>query len=152
MNLKLGDRYHETIIGTLDSGAPLITGTLSDIFPVLEGSLYSQALHDILLESGSAILYQGLDQRIDCALRTVFGEWWLDRTLGVPYFEELLKKNPDLSVARQIFASVILTVPGVQRITKLAVTFVPSTRVFQVTFEAVGTDSILASTTSEVSV
>lgn len=92
------------------------------------------------------------DQRVDCMLRTVRGEWWLDPTIGVPYFEEILKKNPDMSVVRQAFASVILSVPGVQEITRLEIKFLKATRALRVDFEVKGTDAIPVSGISEVSV
>lgn len=150
MNLQLGDQTIPMLIGTLDPGYPLLTGTLDTLAPLMGGTLESELVHDLVLSDGNVPLYTGLDQRIDCALRTVFGEWWLDRSEGVRYFEELLKKNPDMSVARQIFASVISEVPGVQSITKLETKFQPSTRTFRVDFEVKGTDAIPASGISEV--
>lgn len=151
MNLLLGNQNVPALIGTLTSG-PILTGTLDEDFPTLFGSLLDAYVHDLVIVNGNVPLYQGLDQRIDCVLRTFLGEWWLDKTIGVPYFEELLKKNPDLSVVRQAFAAVILSVPGVKKITKLETKFSRATRTFRVDFEVQGTDAIPASGTSEVSV
>lgn len=41
-----------------------------------------------------------LAQRIQCRLQTFKGECFLDRSVGVPYYEEILKKNPDLGRVR----------------------------------------------------
>lgn len=151
MNFLLGTTSIPILRGTLGTG-PVLSGVVAGA-PVLRGTLGNSITRDIVLDaSGNASLYPGLDQRIDCALRTVLGEWWLDRGEGVPYFEELLKKNPDLSVVRQAFAAVILAVPGVQKILKLTTVFTASTRTFQVNFEVQGTDAVTASGTSEVTV
>lgn len=152
MNLQLGDQPVPELIGVLGDGHPEIIGTLDEDAPVLTGSLDGAMIHDLVVIDGNVPIYNGLDQRIDCMLRTFRGEWWLDPTLGVPYFEEILKKNPDMSVVRQAFASVILSVPGVQEITSLEVKFLRSTRAFRVDFWVKGTDAIPVSGTSEVSV
>lgn len=151
MNLLLGNQNVPALIGSLTSG-PILTGTLDPDFPTLSGTLLDAYLHDLVIVDGNAPLYRGLDQRIDCVLRTFLGEWWLDQTIGVPYFEELLKKNPDLAVVRQAFAAVILSVPGVKKILKLETKFSRSTRTFRVDFEVKGTDTIPVSGTSEVPV
>ena len=152
MNLQLGNQAIPELIGVLGDGYPEIIGTLDEGAYLLSGSLIDSVIHDLIVIDGNVPLYSGLDQRIDCMLRTFRGEWWLDPTIGVPYFEEILKKNPDMSVVRQAFASVILSVPGVQEITRLDVKFLRPTRALRVDFEVKGTDAIPASGTSEVPV
>ena len=152
MNLQLGNQAIPELIGVLPDGYPEIIGTLDDSDPLLSGSLIDAVVHDLVVIDGNVPIYTGLDQRVDCMLRTVRGEWWLDPTIGVPYFEEILKKNPDMSVVRQAFASVILSVPGVQEITRLGIKFLKATRALRVDFEVKGTDAIPVSGISEVSV
>ena len=152
MNLQLGNQSVVELFGVLGEGYPEIIGTLDEGAPLLSGSLMETTIHDLIIIDGNVPLYSGLDQRIDCTLRTFRGEWWLDPTIGVPYFEEILKKNPDMSVVRQAFASVILSVPGVQEVTRLEVKFLRPTRALRVDFEVKGTDTIPVSGTSEVPV
>ena len=152
MNLQLGNQAIPELIGVLEDGHPEIIGTLDEGAYLLSGSLMETTIHDLVVIEGNVPLYSGLDQRIDCMLRTFRGEWWLDSTIGVPYFEEILKKNPDMSVVRQAFASVILSVPGVQEITRLDVKFLRPARALRVDFEVKGTDAIPVSGTSEVPV
>lgn len=148
MNLLLADQHVPTITGTLLPGYPMLSGALSG--PVVSGTLDGELLHDIVLVDGNASLTGGLDQRIDCTLRTFLGEFWLDPTQGMPYFQEFLKKSPDISVCKQALATVIQGVPGVASLDSLDVVFSNSTRSFRVDFTATGTDSIPVTATSEV--
>ena len=54
-----------------------------------------------------------LSQRITHRLQTFKGECFLDREIGVPYYEEILKKNPDLGRIRSLLSSVISGIDGV---------------------------------------
>ena len=150
MNFLLGDETVPVIQGTLDPTAPILQGSLSG--PIIYGVLTGDAKHDLVLVGSNISLTAGLDQRIDCALRTFLNEFWLDPSIGMPYFSEFLRKNPDITVCKQAFATVIQGVPGVQELTRLEVTFSNSSRSFRVDFSARGTDGIPVSSTSEVPV
>ncbi len=102
---------------------------------------WEQGTHDLLLENGQLIMESSLGQRIDCALRTFITEHWLNPEVGVRYFEEFLKKNPNPNVCKQALRDVIQGVRGVQTIPYLNVTFENQPRRMRVTFEATGTDS-----------
>ena len=149
MNLLLGDQMSPVIQGVL-GGGPVLTGTLDPTDAEIFGTLLDQMIHDLVLFDGQIQLTGGLAQRIDCYLRTFLGEWWADPTLGVPYFQEILKKNPDISVVRQAILSVILQVPGVVSVPSLTVDLDRATRRMSVSFEATGTDEMPVSGTSEV--
>lgn len=79
-----------------------------------------------------------LSQRICHRLRTFRGECYLDRSVGVPYFSEVLKKRPDLGHIRSLLASVISGVPGVLKILELSLDFRQNTRVLRVSFSVQG--------------
>ena len=49
------------------------------------------------------------------------GEWFLDTTLGLPYFQQIAVKNPDLRVLTQLFTKVVLGVPPIVSIEQLSV-------------------------------
>lgn len=57
-----------------------------------------------------------IEEHIEQRLRTFFGEYFLNTTIGVPYLEEIFKKNPNFNVVESIFINEILAVPGVIRI------------------------------------
>ena len=79
-----------------------------------------------------------LSQRIKHRLQTFRGECYLDRSVGVPYFSEVLKKNPDLSRIRSLLASVISGVTGVLKILELSLDFQQRARALRVVFRVQG--------------
>lgn len=52
-------------------------------------------------------------QRIRSRLLFFSGEWFLDTRLGMPYFDQILIKNPRLPVVSAIFRKAVRTTPGV---------------------------------------
>lgn len=62
---------------------------------------------------GTNPILQDILQRVSMFL----GEWFLDVTQGVPYFEQILVKNPPQSKIDAIFQNVILGTPGVLTLT-----------------------------------
>ena len=85
-----------------------------------------------------------LAQRIKHRLQTFRGECFLDRSIGVPYFGEVMKKNPDLGKIRSLLASVISGVEGVVKIISLDVLFAPRTRSLSVKFRVLGNKGAIA--------
>jgi hypothetical protein len=80
---------------------------------------------ELVLLAGSAALVSGLDaiaQAIRCRLLTFRGEWFLDESLGLPYFDEVLGlKPPRVTVARALVRDEILKVPGVTSVLEIEV-------------------------------
>ncbi|MGB3433564.1 hypothetical protein [Achromobacter sp.] len=75
-------------------------------------------------------------QQVKVTLLAFLGEWFLDTTFGVPYFEEVLVKNPDRSAIEAVLQSRILDVPGVTRVGRLALDVERTLRALRVSFEA----------------
>lgn len=75
-------------------------------------------------------------QRVKCRLQTFRGECYLDRNMGVPYFQEVMKKNPDLGKVRSLLAATIVGVEGVKSLEELKIKFDASTREYKVIFRA----------------
>ena len=109
--------------------------------------------HDIYLDANGQIALTAtpLGQRIDCRLRTFLGEFWLDQTLGIPYFQTILKKNPDMQAVRAAFASEIQKVAGVKTLESLDVSIDRSARKLSVIFRVTGVDDAVYFNTTEVS-
>jgi len=148
MNLLLGDSNTPTIQGTLAPDAHVLQGALTG--PSVFGALTGNGKHDLVLVNGNVSPTAGLDQRIDCALRTFITEHWLNPERGMPWFEEFLKKNPNPNVCKQAFSAVIWSVPGVQQINRLQVAFDNATRQFRVDFAVTGTDAMIYTNSTEV--
>lgn len=73
--------------------------------------------NDLVLTSdadpaGSDPILQNTLQR----MRFFLGEWFLDNTQGLPWFQQILVKSPDQSKIDAIFVNVILGTPGVTQL------------------------------------
>ena len=79
-------------------------------------------------------------QRVKHRLQTFKGECYLDRSLGMPYFEEVNRKNPDLRKIRALILSVIAGVPGVVAVEAVKVDFNARDRIFYIYFRVTDID------------
>jgi hypothetical protein len=72
---------------------------------------------ELVIERGHFALATGKDlvaQDIAARLKTFRGEWFLDESIGVPYWTEVLgKKRPNLGAIERRLRAEILDVPGV---------------------------------------
>lgn len=96
--------------------------------------------HDLVLDESRNLAFtktpeEMLAQRLTCKLKAFLGEWYLDRRVGVPYFEEVLVKNPNIAKIRALLLSVVSTDPQVARVLVFDVDFQPGTREFLVNFK-----------------
>jgi hypothetical protein len=73
-------------------------------------------------------------QKIKIRLQFFLGEWYLDTTLGVPYFTEVSEKNPKMARIQAIFKAVIIETPGVTELTAFSATYDAALRVFNLDF------------------
>ena len=75
-------------------------------------------------------------QAITIRLKWFFNEWRFAPQYGVPYFEEILVKNPNNLRVRQIIRDEILSVKEVEQVTKLDIVMRPN-RKASVTFSVI---------------
>ncbi len=80
---------------------------------------------------------QAIRQSITIHLKFFRGEWFLDEDAGLPYFQEVLIKNPQLPAVQSVFRAELLKVPGVASVESLSLVFTASTRSLVVTFRVV---------------
>lgn len=93
--------------------------------------LLNSQTHDILWENGPLTkdyttqpYTQTVGQRLKIRLLTFMGEWFLDTTYGVPYWQRLLGiKQTSKSAIDLIFQQQILSEPGVKEIVSFDSTF-----------------------------
>lgn len=88
--------------------------------------------HRLNLATGEAAIEQNLRIR----LRFFLEEWFLDLRLGIPYFREILIKNPNLQLVRSIFREAVLGTAGINAVNDLTVAVNSSTRTLAVDFIA----------------
>lgn len=97
---------------------------------------------DLLLTAGDLSLVSDLEairQEILIRLQFLRGSWFLDTTAGLPYFESILVKSPNLAAIRTLFNNEILSVTGVNAILSLTLDFDRKSRKLTVTY-SVSTD------------
>lgn len=96
--------------------------------------------HDLDLDLlGRTSFVDGADriaQQINTTLLAFLGEWFLDTTFGVPYFEDVLVKSPDRASIEAIFRTRIRAVPGVNRVRALDLQIERQLRVLRVAYDA----------------
>lgn len=85
----------------------------------------------------TATLLEEVSQRLNTKLQFFLGEWFLDTTLGFPYYRDVLIKNPDLAVIKAELQQLITDDEGVESLVSLDLALDGATRVLQVTAQAV---------------
>jgi len=101
---------------------------------------------DLQILNGDLSLTSGIDgiaQNIRIRLNFFLGEWFLDTSQGMPYFQNVLVKQPNSQAIRAIFRKAILTTPGVLSVTNLELDLDNSLRKLSVSFQAETTDGTL---------
>lgn len=104
-------------------------------------------------ENGNFVFLHGgpeeMLQRIVARLRMFKGEWFLDTRLGIPYFQNVLVRSPNLPAISAMFRRVILTTPGVLEIVSFQLTFDEVSRALILTFYARTTEGDVGVTDAE---
>lgn len=79
---------------------------------------------------------EAIRQAVQIMCQTFLEEWFLDLDAGIPYFQNVLVKSPNIAAIRQIFKNKIESVPGVVAVTRLDLNFDRTTRSLKVDFAA----------------
>lgn len=98
---------------------------------------------DILVENNKGSLTTGVQatkQRLTSKLRFFLGEWFLDKTEGVPYIQQILIKNPNPVIVDAVLKREIITDPAVIKLTKFQIDVNTSARNVQLDFSALTKD------------
>lgn len=104
---------------------------------------------DLVVEGGDLQLARGaaaIVQSVRIAMGFFAGEWFLDLDAGVPYYQEVLVKTPNINVLQGIFKDAILSVPGISDITTLNLSFDAASRTLTVEYTAVSDVGLIGST------
>jgi hypothetical protein len=78
---------------------------------------------DLVLEDGDLVVNSGHDavrQALYKRLRFFAGEWFADENIGIPYWDDVLVKKPNLPAIREIFRQQISATPGVASVDSIS--------------------------------
>lgn len=100
---------------------------------------------DILLDKNGDLHFKGADivlansvqQKIRIRLRWLFQEWRWDDEAGIPYFECLFIKNPDLEQVKEMVEEQIFNVDEVTEINDVSIEIDSKSRRATIRYEAV---------------
>lgn len=94
--------------------------------------------HDLIFESGdfkiTRVESESLVQRLKIKLSTWSGEWFLDTTLGVPYFETIFKKGTAKETIDNIFKVRIVSEPEVEALLSFESSIDKTFRIYSLVF------------------
>ncbi|NQY74323.1 MAG: hypothetical protein HRT90_06120 [Candidatus Margulisbacteria bacterium] len=110
---------------------------------------------DILLDSNNEVVFKNNDlvlvegiqetkQRIIQRLQLFRGEWFLDRSRGIPYFQDILKKGNQVSAISAIFKTEILSVTGVIELLKFEMDYEAKQRELTITVSVRSVERIVS--------
>jgi len=88
--------------------------------------------HRLNLTTGEAAIEQNLRVRLLFFLE----EWFLDRSLGIPYYRDVYVKAPNLQLLRHLFRTAISTTAGISSVDSLDITLDKQSRKMMLTFQA----------------
>lgn len=97
----------------------------------IEHELLLDDAGDLSLVDGKLSLIDGseaLAQRLRCRLQLFRGEWFLDDSWGLPWFQSILRKTSDLVAVRSLLRAAIASIPGVKQVTRVKLSRTTSTR------------------------
>jgi tetrahydromethanopterin S-methyltransferase subunit F len=101
--------------------------------------LLDQTTGDLVETAGQLKVVTGLEavaQKVYCALKLFLGEYWLNRSLGTPYYEVIFQKNVDLSLKDSVLKAQITNVPEVVELVSYKSTYIGAERKLAVTYSA----------------
>jgi hypothetical protein len=94
---------------------------------------------DLLIEGGDLALLDGVEaisQHVAIRLQFFQGEWFLDTRVGIPYYQRVLVKNPDLNAVRFLLRAAVASTPGIGELQSFSTEYANASRTLSVEFEA----------------
>src|SRR5882672_11274251 len=100
----------------------------------------SPTLNDLLIRDGDLVItpdtLSAVRQHILQRLRIFLGEWFLNNQVGLPFFQQILIKNPDQSKIDALLRNQIQGTPGVEALNSYSFSPDFTLRVLTVSFSA----------------
>ncbi len=107
--------------------------------PIARDLAIDPITHDLVLTGGDLDMVAdgaAIRQEADIRLQFMLGEWFMDTEAGVPYFQNILVKSPNLAAIETILTDEILSVSGIDSVLDFTLNFNRSTRKLAVTWRA----------------
>lgn len=92
--------------------------------------------HDLVFVDGALQLVADPVQKVKIRLLFIRGEWFLDIEEGVPYFEEIFVKAPNLDRLRALYRTVIGDTLGIEDVREIDLAFDAGSRRLTLTWTA----------------
>lgn len=102
--------------------------------------------HDLQVTDYDLTFVNGIElvaQQLKIRLWFFHAEWYLDTSVGIRFFEDVLVKNPDLGSIENLLKETILSTPNVNSILEFTLNYDNSLRKLTVTFSVDTTYGIL---------
>lgn len=106
---------------------------MSDLKMSSTGDLYINPQGDLEIHTD---FVEGVRQNLTIRLKFFKGEWFRNELEGIPYYQDVLVKNPSLPVITTVFRKAIISTPGVASLTVFLADFDPSLRKLSLSFDA----------------
>jgi len=88
----------------------------------------------------TSTLTEFVSQKIENLLSYFYGEWFLNFEGGIPYFEKIFTKNPDLNLINTILLRQIKLIDEIIEIIKFETVYDSALRTFSVEFNVKAND------------
>ena len=102
--------------------------------------------HDLVIENYDLVLVDGIDlvrQAIKQRLLLVLEEWFLDDTVGVPWYQYIFQKGVDINRVKSILINTINRTEGVIKITSFELDYNSVNRSVSINFTAETDEGII---------
>lgn len=102
--------------------------------------------HDLIIENYDLVLVDGIDlvrQAIKQRLLLVLEEWFLDSTVGVPWYQYIFQKGADINRVKSILISTISGTDGVIKVNSLELDYNNNNRNLTVDFSVQTNEGII---------
>lgn len=94
---------------------------------------------DLAIESNDLVLLtdprESIRQHWQIRLLTFKGEWFLDQRVGIPYYESILVKRPNLNLLTAIFRAATVQTPGIATVDSFTLVFDGPSRLLTIDVE-----------------
>lgn len=101
---------------------------------------------DLLVnDAGDFVTIDSVRQGVQIKLRWVKGEWVFNQDFGVPYFDTILVKAPNLALIEKAFRDQILSVDGIVSVGAVNIKIDAKDRTMKADFTATTTDGEIES-------
>ena len=103
--------------------------------------------HDIAIENNDIVLISSSDevkQRLLQNLKSFYGDWFLNLTSGVPYYQDIFRKDYDVEVISVILKQTILNTLGVLELLSFELSIDDTARKLSLSFDVRATDKTIS--------